>query len=69
MAAAVADRHGIALRLLRAAGHEAASLAVATNRYGQSAAHIAARKGSHVMLHALLEAAGNIVATVSTFLF
>ena len=64
MAAAVADRHAIAVRLLRAAGCEAATLALATNRFGQTAAHIAARRGSHMMLLALLDAGGQAVAMV-----
>jgi len=35
-------------------------------RYGQTAAHIAARKGSHMLLMALLNAGGMNIAKVSS---
>lgn len=65
MAAAVADRHGIALRLLAAAGTAVDRLVRHANRYGQTAVHIAARKGSLPMLKALLTVGGPAVAVVS----
>lgn len=65
MAAALADRHAIAVRLLQSAGHEAWMLTHAINKYGQTAAHLAARKGSHMLLMALLNAGGRSIATVS----
>lgn len=65
MAAALADRHAIAVRLLQSAGHEAWMLTHAINKYGQTAAHLAARKGSHMLLLALLNAGGRSIATVS----
>ncbi|KAK9829332.1 hypothetical protein WJX72_005233 [[Myrmecia] bisecta] len=58
MAAAVADRRNIALRLLSAAGPDAAGFVRAANRYGQTAVHIAARRGSCHMLRILLAAGG-----------
>ena len=65
MAAAVADRHNIAVRLLSAAGGAVGTLVGHANRYGQTAVHIAARKGSLPLLTALLAIGGPIVATVS----
>ena len=65
MAAALADRHAIAVRLLQSAGHEAWMLTHAINKYGQTAAHLAARKGSHMLLMALINAGGRSIATVS----
>lgn len=64
MAAAVADRHGIAMMLLRAAGTAVGALVRHANRYGQTAVHIAARKGSLPMLTALLNIGGPAVAMV-----
>ena len=64
MAAAVADRHGIAVRLLSAAGAAVDNLVRHANRYGQTAVHIAARKGSLPMLRALLNIGGPAVAVV-----
>mmetsp|Transcript_9780 Transcript_9780/g.24372 ORF Transcript_9780/g.24372 Transcript_9780/m.24372 type:complete len:946 (-) Transcript_9780:267-3104(-) len=56
MAAAVANRHDVALALLLAAGPTGARpLVSAVNRYGQSVLHIAARKGSVQLLRLLLE--------------
>ena len=68
MAATVADRYSIAVMLLRAAGSEAESLVMARNRYGQTAGHIAARRGSHMLLKALIGAAGGLVAIVSSWI-
>ena len=65
MAAAVADRHGIAVRLLTAAGAAVDKLVRHANRYGQTAVHIAARKGSLPLLRALLNIGGPAVAVVS----
>ena len=62
MAAALADRHAIAIRLLQSAGNEACTLARAINKYGQTAAHLAARKGSQAILMALLSAGGRSIA-------
>lgn len=64
MAAAVADRHAIAVRLLKSAGEDAKTLTRATNRFGQTAAHIAARRGFHMLLMLLLNAGGNSIAKV-----
>lgn len=55
MAAAVANHYNVAQCLLLSAGSEAAlDLTTAANRYGQSALHIAARKGSPQLLQLLL---------------
>ncbi|KAL0034492.1 hypothetical protein WJX79_005379 [Trebouxia sp. C0005] len=62
MAAAVADRHNIAVRLLSAAGSAVGALVRHANRYGQTAVHIAARKGSLPLLTALLTSGGPSVA-------
>lgn len=60
MAAAVADRHDVALCLLMAAGLPGArKLVNAVNRYGQSVMHIAARKGSQKLLQLLLSFGGH----------
>lgn len=64
MAAALADRHAIAVRLLQSAGQDAWMLTRAINKYGQTAAHMAARRGSHMLLMALLNAGGRSIATV-----
>lgn len=69
MAAAVADRHNIAVRLLTAAGTAVGSLVRHANRYGQTAVHIAARKGSLPMLTALLAVGGPAIASVSFLLY
>lgn len=66
MAAAVADRHNIAVRLLSAAGSAVGALVRHANRYGQTAVHIAARKGSLPLLTALLTIGGPSVAAVSS---
>lgn len=58
MAAAVGGRAAIAARLLRAAGGGAQALVRAVNRYGQTAVHIAARKGSPLLLRSLVDAGG-----------
>jgi hypothetical protein len=58
MAAAVGGRTAIVLKLLAAAGQEAAQLVGCVNRYGQSAVHIAARKGSPALLRSLVDAGG-----------
>ncbi|EFN57472.1 hypothetical protein CHLNCDRAFT_142986 [Chlorella variabilis] len=58
MAAAVGGRTSIALKLLQAAGQEAADLVQAPNRYGATSLHIAARKGSASLLRALVDAGG-----------
>ena len=65
LAAAVADRCSIASLLLRSAGHDACRLACATNRYGQSSLHVAARRGRENMIELLLEAGGSALAKVS----
>ncbi|KAI8474689.1 MAG: hypothetical protein J3K34DRAFT_517997 [Monoraphidium minutum] len=57
MAAAVANRLDVAALLLQEAGTHARALASATNRYGQSAWHIAARKGCQQMMQLLATAA------------
>lgn len=67
MAAAVTSHsttNEIACILLHAAGSAASSLSWAANKYGQTAAHIASRKGNHVLLGQLLKAAGNGIAVV-----
>jgi ankyrin repeat protein len=56
MAAAIAQRTGIASQLLAAAGARAAELARASNRYGQGALHLAARQGSLPLIRLLLAA-------------
>ncbi len=67
MAAAVADRHNIAVRLLSAAGSAVGALVRHANRYGQTAVHIAARKGSLPLLTALLTIGGPSVAAVHLY--
>lgn len=64
MAACVGGRHAMAALLLARAGPAARDLAHAANRYGTTAAHIAARRGSGPLLHALLEAGGGGIARV-----
>lgn len=66
MAAAVADRHNVAVRLLSAAGSAVGVLVSHANRYGQTAVHIAARKGSLPLLTALLAIGGPAIASVSS---
>ena len=66
MAAAVADRHNVAVRLLSAAGSAVGVLVGHANRYGQTAVHIAARKGSLPLLTALLAIGGPAIASVSS---
>jgi ankyrin repeat protein len=56
-AAAVANRLEVATLLLQEAGASARALALATNRYGQSALQIAARKGCAQMMQLLATAA------------
>jgi hypothetical protein len=56
-AAAVANRLDVATLLLQEAGASARALALATNRYGQSALQIAARKGCSQMMQLLATAA------------
>ena len=69
-AAAVADHFEVAhlqLTALKAVGREAtAELVAASNRYGQSALHIAARKGSLRLIRLLLGASGGPSALRST---
>jgi hypothetical protein len=64
MAACVGGRVSIAATLLARAGPAAARLVHAANRYGLTAAHIAARRGSQPLLRALLEAGGGSIARV-----
>jgi len=77
MAAAVADRIDISQRLLQQAGCAAPALIAATNRYGQSVLHIAARRGCLPLLKMLVatappqaleirNAAGDTPATIAT---
>lgn len=56
-AAAVGNRLEVAALLLQEAGAAARALALATNRYGQSAWQIAARKGAADMMQLLAMAA------------
>lgn len=56
-AAAVGNRLEVAALLLQEAREHAPALAAATNRYGLSAWHIAARKGSKQMMQLLATAA------------
>jgi hypothetical protein len=53
----VANRLDVAALLLQEAGANARALAAATNRYGQSAFAIAARKGCKQMMALLATAA------------
>lgn len=69
MAAAVADRHSVAVRLLSAAGSAVGALVSHANRYGQTAVHIAARKGSLPLLTALLAIGGPAIAAVSSLCY
>ena len=62
MAAAVAGRQHIAMVLLQRAGSAATDLVQAANRYGLTAAHIAARSGNVPLLRSLLEAGGGSIA-------
>jgi hypothetical protein len=57
-AAAVSGRVGIAAQLLTAAGPNAGALVRASNRYGQTSMHVAARKGTPALLSVLLAAGG-----------
>ena len=57
MACAVADRADISRRLLQQAGSHAPALVAATNRYGHSVLHIAARRGCIPMLEMLTASA------------
>ena len=61
MAAAVGKRRDVTEQLLAAAGPHAAALASATNRYGQSALHIAARQGCLPVIRLLLAAGAGVV--------
>lgn len=63
-AAAVSGRAGIAAQLLTAAGLGAGSLVTASNRYGQTSVHVAARKGSPALVQMLVEAGGNFSLSV-----
>lgn len=58
MAAVLANRFNVAQWLLAAGAEAAPALTKAANRYGQSALHIAARKGSVQMLSLLLSVGG-----------
>ena len=58
MAAAVADRVDVAARLLQAAGPGVPALVAAANKYGQTAMHVAARRGCLAMVRRLLSALG-----------
>ena len=64
MAAAVAGRQHIAMVLLQRAGSAATDLVQASNRYGLTAAHIAARSGNVPLLRSLLEVGGGSIAKV-----
>ncbi|CAL8468662.1 g8202 [Coccomyxa elongata] len=64
MAAAVAGRQHIAMLLLQRSGTAAVRLVQAANRYGLTAAHIAARSGNVPLLRALLEVGGGSIAKV-----
>mmetsp|Transcript_38469 Transcript_38469/g.108721 ORF Transcript_38469/g.108721 Transcript_38469/m.108721 type:complete len:748 (+) Transcript_38469:93-2336(+) len=65
MAATVGDHFNVSMLLLRAAGPLASSLIGATNRYGQTAIHLAARRGSILLLRAMLQlGAGSSAAVV-----
>lgn len=68
MAAAVAGRQHIAMLLLQRSGTAAVRLVQAANRYGLTAAHIAARSGNVPLLRALLEVGGGSIAKVRPFL-
>ena len=57
MACAVWDRTDICRQLLQQAGIHAPAMVAATNRYGQSVLHIAARRGCLPMLQMLAAAA------------
>lgn len=59
MAAAVAGRTSIVLKLLQAAGKEAPALVMQANRYGSTALHIAARKAGPSLLRSLVDAGGS----------
>ncbi len=67
MAAAVAGRQHIAMVLLQRAGASATDLVQAANRYGLTAAHIAARSGNVPLLRSLLEAGGGSIAKACCF--
>lgn len=60
-AAAVGKRRGLTQQLLAAAGPDARALADTTNRYGQSAMHIAARQGGVSVIRLLLAAGAAVV--------
>jgi hypothetical protein len=65
-AAAVSGRAGIAGILLAAAGPEdAAALVTASNRYGQTCVHVAARKGTPALVQLLIEAGGSASLSVA----
>ena len=57
-AAAVSCRASIVAQLLTAAGPDAAALVAATNRYGSTCVHVAARKGTPGVVQTLVEAGG-----------
>jgi ankyrin repeat protein len=65
-AAAVSGRLGIAAILLAAAGPiDAAALVAASNRYGQTCVHVAARKGTPALVQLLIEAGGSASLAVA----
>jgi len=65
-AAAVSGRSGIAGMLLAAAGPaDAAALVTASNRYGQTCVHVAARKGTPALVQLLIEAGGSASLSVA----
>lgn len=65
MASAVGRHTSIAQQLLAAAGPLARPLVLATNRYGQTGVHIAARRGSWELVQCLVEAGGARVTRVA----
>jgi ankyrin repeat protein len=65
-AASVSGRLGIAAILLTAAGPaDAAALVTASNRYGQTCVHVAARKGTPALVQLLIEAGGSAALSVA----
>mmetsp|Transcript_17593 Transcript_17593/g.44655 ORF Transcript_17593/g.44655 Transcript_17593/m.44655 type:complete len:696 (-) Transcript_17593:24-2111(-) len=63
MAATVGNHLPIVLELIRAAGPLSMHMISATNRYGQTALHLAARRGSLPFLQLMLEAGGVMFAS------
>lgn len=63
MSSVVAGHVSVTRRLLSAAGTNAAQLVASTNRFGQTAIHLAARSGSVLLLTLLLQASTRDVIT------